>query len=439
MAWRWLRAPATARRRGWWDATPRAPSFAAEQRATLVNVKLKWVKDGALDVAVSRERHLRAAHHLFDLVSDRPGHRVTRSDLVADRSVQKLFGSADAAFEFLGRFHTLFALHRVGVSLTDAALDLRLREVECLRATESDLVARLRRLLMLTLPRRLPLHTVDLLRWDLGLPGDYRSSILRRYPEHFALEQPEGDERVWVRLLSWDDSLAVSELEKAADGGDTTCLPFPVSFTRGFDLRSKCMSWLREWQELPYTSPYADASSLDRRTDVSEKRNVGVFHELLHLTVAKRTERHNVSNMRKLLGMPQKFTKVFERHPGIFYISRVLGTHTVMLREAYGGGSKLLEKHAHPLATIREEYATMMKAALPPRTRGRKLRNAFSESDEGFLMMQGLNLVSSIGPKGKEKSKEGQKPQTPRRGWTGDGVVWSFKMLMCYKIDHVAR
>ncbi|KAJ1279351.1 hypothetical protein BS78_04G148900 [Paspalum vaginatum] len=336
MAWQCLRA-ATGRK-GWWDAAPSGtPLFAAQQRATLVNVKPKWVKDRALDAAVSRERHLRAAHHLLDLVFSRPGHRVSRSDLLAERSFQRLCGSA---LEFLGRFHTVFALSRGGVSLTDAALDLRQREVHCLCATEHDLVARLRRLLMLTLPRSLPLHTIDLLRWDLGLPSDYRTSILPRYPGHFTLEQPEGDERVWLRLLSWDDLLAVSELEKSADGGDTTCLPFPVSFTRGFGLRSKSVAWLREWQKLPYTSPYADASGLDRRTDVSEKRNVGVFHELLHLTVAKRTERQNVSNMRKLLGMPQKFTK-------------------------------LLEKHAHPLASIREEYSTLLKAALPPRTRGR--------------------------------------------------------------------
>lgn len=360
--------------------------FVAQQRATLVNVKPKWVKDLALDAAVSRERHLRAAHHLLDLVFARPGHRISRSDLLAERSVHRLYGSTYSALEFLGRFHTLFALSRGGVSLTDAAFDLRQREVDCLCATEHNLIGRLRRLLMLTIPRSLPLHTIDLLRWDLGLPGDYRTSILPRYPDHFALEQPEGDERVWLRLLSWDDLLAVSELEKSADGGDTTCLPFPVSFTRGFGLRSKSVAWLREWQTLPYTSPYADASALDRRTDVSEKRNVGVFHELLHLTVAKRTERHNVSNMRKLLGMPQKFTKVFERHPGIFYLSRVRGTQTVVLREAYGGGSQLLEKHAHPLAAIREEYSSLLRKALPPRTSGRERCGAFSRQDEGCVV-----------------------------------------------------
>jgi hypothetical protein len=102
----WRRLPATARR-GWRDAPPRAPPFAAEQLATLVNVKLKWIKDRVLHVAVSRERHPCAAHHLLDLVSSRPGHRIFRSDLIADRSIQRLFGSADAAFEFLGRYHTL--------------------------------------------------------------------------------------------------------------------------------------------------------------------------------------------------------------------------------------------------------------------------------------------------------------------------------------------
>jgi hypothetical protein len=57
-----------------------------------------------------------------------------------------------------------------------------------------------------------------------------------------------------------------------------------------------------------------------------------------------------------------------------------------VLREAYGGGSQLLEKHAHPLVAIREEYATMMRAALPPR-RTRESRNSCigldDESEEG--------------------------------------------------------
>ncbi|KAG1363818.1 putative protein ROOT PRIMORDIUM DEFECTIVE 1 [Cocos nucifera] len=120
------------------------------------------------------------------------------------------------------------------------------------------------------------------------------------------------------------------------------------------------MAWLQEWQTLPYTSPYSDALGLDPRTDVSEKRIVGVFHELLHLTLEKKAKRRNVSNLRKLLGLPQKFTKVFECHPGIFYLSQKLGTQTVVLRKAYCGGRDVLIKH--PLVEIRERYVAMMRA-----------------------------------------------------------------------------
>ncbi|WRX22242.1 Plant organelle RNA recognition domain - like 10 [Theobroma cacao] len=145
------------------------------------------------------------------------------------------------------------------------------------------------------------------------------------------------------------------------------CLAFPIGFTRGFGLKRKCVEWLKEWQKPPYTSLYADASHLDPRTDVSEKRIVGVFHELLHLTIEKKTERQNVSNLLKPLSLPQKFTKVFERHPGIFYISKRCDTQTVVLREAYDC-QRLI--HRHPLVDIRERFASMMRKGFMDRSRG---------------------------------------------------------------------
>ncbi|KDP27499.1 hypothetical protein JCGZ_20231 [Jatropha curcas] len=118
--------------------------------------------------------------------------------------------------------------------------------------------------------------------------------------------------------------------------------------------------WLEEEvhgaAEAPYTSPYSDASHLDPRTDVSEKRIVGVFHELLHLTIQKKTERKNVSNLRKPL----------------------CNTLTVVLREAYDG-QQLLEKH--PLVDIREKYARMMERGMLDKSRGlyKKSRTASLE------------------------------------------------------------
>lgn len=147
------------------------------------------------------------------------------------------------------------------------------------------------------------------------------------------------------------------------------------------------MEWLQEWQRLPYTSPYVDASHLDPRTDLSEKRNVGVFHELLHLTIGKKTERKNVSNLRKPFALPQKFTKVFERHPGIFYISMKCDTQTVILREAYDR-RHLIEKH--PLVEIREKFANMMNEGFLDRSRGLYQKSVDTDS--------GKNNIKTIYP-----------------------------------------
>lgn len=247
-----------------------------------------------------------------------------------------------------------------------------------------NILNRLRKLLMLTRGRLLPLQTIDQLRWDLGLPFDYENKFVRKHPELFTFVKLP-DDRMGLKLLVWDDCLAVSHLESRNSNnlGKKEALMFPIRFTRGFGLKKKCMEWLNEWQKLPYTSPYVDALHLDPRTDVSEKRVVGVFHELLHLTILRKIERKNVSNLRAPLAMPQKFTKVFERHPGIFYISKKGATQTVVLREAYDHG-QLIEKH--PLADFREKYASMMKSGFLDRSRGLYKSERNSSADESMMI-----------------------------------------------------
>ncbi|KAG6518787.1 protein WHAT'S THIS FACTOR 9, mitochondrial-like [Zingiber officinale] len=344
--------------------------FLADQRATLVNVKLKWVKDRPLDSVVASERHLRPVLHLVHLLSYHPRGRVPSFNLLKRCRQFGLPHRHGDIVAFMRRYPTIFrespdpGAGAPCFSLSEDAIRLREQEVEALADAETDLVDRLRRLLMLTADRSLPLPTVDQLQWDMGLPSDYHLTLIPRHPEAFSIVRLPGDERLWLRLVCWDPRLAVSELEKKSVASETETegkgLAFPVKFTKGFGLRKKCMEWLREWQTLPYTSPYADASHLDPRTDESEKRNVGVFHELLHLTIAKKTERRNVSNLRKPLSLPQKFTKAFGRHPGIFYLSEKLATQTVVLREAYDGRKLLI---THPLQEIRRKYVGLLRAA----------------------------------------------------------------------------
>ncbi|CAF2089752.1 unnamed protein product [Brassica rapa] len=347
--------------------------FGFIQTCGLVNVKLKWVKDKELDAVVAREKHLKAVCNLVSIISSSHDTKAPIFHLNTHRGHLGLPQELKLA-AFIRRYPNIFVEHccRDGggtrvpcFGLTSEAIELYSEEVNVVRVNEEDVVSRLCKLLMLTSERTLPLHSVDHLRWDLGLPYDYKGSLVRNHQELFCLVKLSSD-LVGLKLLHWDEGLAVSH-HMRSDDGDGDHMSFPVKFTRGFGLKRKSMEWLQEWQRLPYTSPYVDASHLDPRTDLSEKRNVGVFHELLHLTVGKKMERKNVSNLRKPFALPQKFTKVFERHPGIFYISMKCDTQTVILREGYDR-RKLVERH--PLVDIREKFADMMNEGRLDRSRG---------------------------------------------------------------------
>lgn len=366
-----------------------------QQKFSLVNIKLKWVKDRTLDGVVAGQRDVKATGTLVSIIHSSSQCCLPIYHLSRYRGQLGLPGDLKLS-TFIRRYPNIFIescfLDTGGspvpwFSLSPEALDLHYQEVSIIQQRQLELRDRLCKLLMLTSDRTLPLQTIDQLKWDLGLPYDYQHSFIPNHPERFSYVRLP-DDRVGLKLLFWDDELAISELQKNSylqqkgeEDIKNGTLAFSVSFTRGFGLKRKCMEWLKEWQKLPYTSPYTNASHLDPRTDVSEKRVVGVFHELLHLTLHKQTERKNVSNLRRPLALPQKFTKAFERHPGIFYISKKSDTQTVVLREAYYGQEPVQN---HPLVQIREEFASLMKKGLLDRSRGVYKRNRDTNSVDGF-------------------------------------------------------
>ncbi|CAI0374225.1 unnamed protein product [Linum tenue] len=366
-------------------------AFSLQQNFSLVNVKLKWVKDSVLDRVVSGHGDLKAVCFLVSIISSAPNHSLPVYSLIKHRG-QLGFPLDLKLSTFLRRYPTIFHEHHIldsggtrvpSFQLTPEALDLHQEELNAMDQNRNDLIERLCRLLMLTKDRSLPFQTIDQLKWDLGLPYHYHDSLALHHPDKFCLIR-FPDDRLGLKLRIWDDQLAVSQLQRKAPQKELEhgCLKFPVGFTRGFGLKRKSMVWLEEWQKLPYTSPYVDPSCLDVRTDVSEKRIVGVFHELLHLTLEKMTERKNVSNLRTSLRLPQKFTKVFERHPGVFYISKKCDTQTVVLREGYDRG-ELQEKH--PLVYVRVKYARLMKRGFLERSMGLHKKSEETVEEEGII------------------------------------------------------
>lgn len=181
-----------------------------------------------------------------------------------------------------------------------------------------------------------------------------------------------------VALEKWDDGLAVSELERmnkpaksepqtrgfarpSAGTGAGGGLIFSMSFPRGYGAMKKVRAWMEEFNRLPYLSPYEGVSRIHPDSEIMEKHVVGVLHELLSLTIHKKTKRNYIRCLREEMILPQKFTRVFTRYPGIFYLSLKCKTITITLREGYRRG-KLIDPH--PLILIRDKYYYVMRTGV---------------------------------------------------------------------------
>ncbi|XP_010256304.1 PREDICTED: protein ROOT PRIMORDIUM DEFECTIVE 1-like [Nelumbo nucifera] len=343
---------------------------------TFVDAKIKWVRDRGLDHAVEKEKHLRPMIALKNFIKSEPSKSLSVS--VAAENKDRLL-LPTRAIEFIRRYPSVFeeffpggAGVRPHVRLTPEVL--RLDEEEKLIYDSfdhrQDAADRLLKLLMLTRVNKLPLHIIDRLRWDLGLPHDYVRTLLPDYPDYFQVStitdtigSGNGSETLALELVCWTNELAVSAMEKKAMAeGDPPYkkgmpLAFPLQFSRGFDMEKKVKKWVDEWQNLPYISPYENALHLAPKSDQAEKWTVAVLHELLHILISKKTERDNILCLGEYLGLRSRFKRALMQHPGIFYLSNKIRTHTVVLREAYKR-DLLVEKH--PLMGMRYQYIHLM-------------------------------------------------------------------------------
>ncbi|KAI3525854.1 hypothetical protein L1887_04983 [Cichorium endivia] len=217
-------------------------------------------------------------------------------------------------------------------------------ESNAIRDMESDTVNRIKKLLMISITGTLHIHALRLVKRELGLPEDFRESILAKYSE-FELVDLEI-----VKLIDRDnipEDLKVAEVEKWREREYTekwlsefeTKYAFPINFPTGFKIKAGFKPKLKEWQRLPYVKPYEQRESFRASScggiERFEKRAVGILHELLSLTVEKMIEVERLAHFRRDFGIPVNVRELILKHPGIFYISTRGSTQMVFLREAY--------------------------------------------------------------------------------------------------------
>ncbi|KAK7244690.1 hypothetical protein RIF29_39515 [Crotalaria pallida] len=355
---------------------------------TIAKVRLKWVKNRSLDHIIDKETDLKAASLLKDAI------KRSSTAFITEKTVsdwQKLLGLTVPVLRFLRRYPTLF--HEFPhprwsslpcFRLTETAHFLHSQEQTIHRNHENQTVERVCKVLMMLKTRTLPLQCLQPLKWDLGLPDCFEKTLIPKYPEFFEFARAANGVPC-LRLVNWRDELAVSALQESNERSGGECeggsgeseyvefkrgrkaLVFPMRFPRGYGAQKKVRAWMEEFHKLPYISPYVDCRNIDPNSDLMEKRIVGVLHEFLSLTIHKKTKRNYLRSLREELNLPHKFTRIFTRYPGIFYLSLKCKTTTVTLREGYQSG-KLVDPH--PLARHRDKFYHVMQTGLLYRAKG---------------------------------------------------------------------
>lgn len=341
-------------------------TFVYTQKRSYVDVYMKWKKDSFYDSieSIHRSIELKPLIFLKNCITASPDGCIPIS-AVSKRGLE--LGVPIKVARFLRLYPSIFEeftgpkYNLPWFRLTPRAIELDREECAVYRDNKVDLQERLKKFIMMSGENRLPLKIIQGMQWYLGLPDEYLRDPNANLDGPFrVVEMEDGLKGLAVER----DENILSVLQKNAlkrgvyKGEPMEPIAFPLYPSKGLRLKTKIADWLDEFMKLPYVSPYGDYSGLRTDSDVSEKRVVGVLHELLNLFVEHSAERKKLLCLRKYLGLPQKVHKVFERHPHIFYLSLRNKACTAILKEAYNDS---LAVEAHPLFEVRKRYIHSMK------------------------------------------------------------------------------
>lgn len=277
--------------------------------------------------------------------------------------------------------------------LTPEAAEIDREEKRVFEDCREDLKDRLKKFILMSKQKVLPLKIVQGMQWYLGLPEDFLRFL--EDGSFRVVEMEDGLEGLAVEK-SEEEEIFLSMVER--NSMNRRKIEFNLFPSKGVRLRRKIEDWLKDFQQLPYVSPYVDFSHLDPNSDIAEKRVVGFLHELLSLFVDHSAERKKLLCLKKYFGLPQKVHKAFERHPHMFYLSLRNKTCTAILKEAYNGKSAI-EKH--PLLRVRKKYIKLMKES-EMILKSRRLRNRFVDHEN-------VKLDLDLDAEDEEKSEDEEK------------------------------
>ncbi|KAG6402963.1 hypothetical protein SASPL_135178 [Salvia splendens] len=233
-------------------------------------LKVVWRKDPKLDRAIESDKKWRLCYRVVREVLNEPGQVIPLRYLAKRRERLRLPIKLE---EFLSQNPGLFDIYKdrirpksdlVPFIRPSNRLNRFLEEEKLIYSNNEPLiVAKLCKFLMVAKSRVVCTEKLVEVKREFGFPNDFLVRIVSAHPEYFRRAEEES------RLMGIN-------------------VAFEWKLPPGFFFKKEMREWVRDWMELPYISPYEDVSHLDPASPEMEKRMVGVFHELISLSIYKR-------------------------------------------------------------------------------------------------------------------------------------------------------
>jgi hypothetical protein len=307
---------------------------------------------------VERDAFLRFVTKSKDFLSKQPEH-VLRLDDAGKLHRELGFPRGRKVSRSIERYPLLFQAYRhadgkMWFGFTELMEDLLDEERAIADSMEADRVTTVRKLLMMSANKRIPLSKIHHCRSLFGIPEDFQDRVAK-YPNYFRIVVEEDGKRV-LELLNWDPLLAVSALERefvVDEDRAKRAFKFPMKHGKDLDLDEDDTRKLNLLNTLPLVSPYSDGSRLDVWTLEAEKYRVGVLHELLNLTLEKRASIHHIVEFKEEFSLTRHTYQMLLKQPRTFYLAGTEMNWAVFLKDAYDENGVL--KHKDPLVVFNEK------------------------------------------------------------------------------------
>ncbi|KAL6574637.1 hypothetical protein OROMI_011922 [Orobanche minor] len=235
--------------------------------------------------------------------------------------------------------------NKMWLGFTDFMDGLLLEEQDIANQMERQRVDVVRKLLMMSADRRIPLSKIYHNRLLFGIPEDFRDRVAN-YPDYFKVVVQDDGRRI-LELVNWDSSLAVSALEKeflVDEEKVKRALRFPLKHAKALELDMEDERKLNMLNTLPLVSPYSDGAKFDLWTLDAEKYRVGIVHEFLSLTLEKRAYIHNIVEFKEEFSLTKHTYDMLLKQPRTFYVAGTEMNWCVFLKDAYGQDGEIFDK-----------------------------------------------------------------------------------------------